>query len=151
MHKIYIYIYIFLKKKMNTFSSVRAWWRSNLNPSLITDLYLITRSWLFFKIALASCRAFFNNSLSSTTKLTNPNFSACSAVKGMAVNDTSRALFGPIMRGSFWDEPHEGNIPNLQTIIFRHTQNQYINTFKLTFKLWLFIVGMSKSLPCLSK
>ncbi|MFS7901480.1 hypothetical protein Hanom_Chr01g00000151 [Helianthus anomalus] len=65
-------------------------------------------------MASATSWAFFNNSLLSTTWFTNPHFSAFSAVNGVAVSDTSRALLGPIMRESFCERPHEGNIPNLQ-------------------------------------
>lgn len=102
------------KKQLLTFSKVRAWARSCLNPSFITALYLSTRSWLFLIMASAICRAFFKSSLPSTTWLTKPHLSACSALTGIAVKDASRARLGPIMRDSFWDRPHEGNIPNLR-------------------------------------
>lgn len=54
--------------------------------------------------------------VSSTMWLTRPHFSAISAVIGMQVNDTSRALFGPMTRESFCERPQEGNIPNLHHI-----------------------------------
>lgn len=122
------------KEKHCTFSRASAWSRSSLNPSLITDLYLNTKSWLFLVMASASCRAFIMSSLPSTTWFTKPHLSACSAVTGIALKDTSRARLGPIMRESFWDKPQEGNIPNLpepssKQDIFR--ENWYYTMVKL--------------------
>jgi len=89
----------------------------------MTALYLNTKSWLFLIIASAISLLFFNSSPSSTTWFTKPSFSPTSAVKGVAVRDTSRALLTPMMRESFWDKPHEGNIPNLQQTREGRVQN----------------------------
>ncbi len=85
----------------------------SLKPSLTIALYFKIVVSRFLRMALAIALAVSNNSMGVTTQLTRPHFSAVCASTGSAVNDTWLALRGPITQGSFCDNPHDGNIPNL--------------------------------------
>ncbi len=95
------------------FSSLRA--SPRRKPKTIIDDSLVFQHhfFLIFKNGFGNCIAGIQQLNGVTTRLTRPHFSALCASTGSAVNDTCLALCGPITRGSFCDNPCDGNIPNL--------------------------------------
>ena len=59
----------------------------------------------------ASAQAAGSSSASGSTRLTKPQASACAALTQRPENDTSRARYGPMARGSFCDRPQAGAMP----------------------------------------